>query len=104
MRAARQPAEKVLNPNKPQGVRPSGAVKGRPDKGAAGANQFADSREERIAIGDVLDNFESEDSIELMLLAHQFFSACDTVIDREASFFGVRAGDRDRRCGCIDAG
>ena len=37
-----------------------GAVERRADKGAAWPNQRADSREERVAVGDVLDDFERQ--------------------------------------------
>src|SRR6202043_1389638 len=66
--------------------------------------QRAERSEERLAIGDVLDDFEGEGDVEALARGGDLLDAGGTVVDGKSPGLGVGAGDFDRRPGGVDTG
>src|SRR5207237_10186828 len=104
MRTTRQPAQQVFGTDDCQRKGLRGAVQGRADKDPARPDQGTEPGEERLAIGDVLDDCQREGNVETRAGGADLFDAGGAVVDREAARIGMGAGDIDCRGIGVDPG
>jgi len=91
MRAARQPAQQILGADNRQREGLRGTVQRRADDRAARPHERTERGEERVTIGDVLDDFERQRGVEALTRGGELFGGADPVIDLKPARRGMRA-------------